>query len=63
VDYDNYFNHEEYYPDYTSDPAFIACKDSLNQFFKRKHTPYCLTQLEVLFEKQYSHWITYGAIK
>jgi len=63
VDCADYFDYKEYYPDYTSDPAFIACKDSLTQFFKRKHTPYYLTQLEVLFEKQYFHWITYRAIK
>jgi len=63
VDHDDYFDYEEYYPDYTSDPAFVACKDALTRFFRRKHTPYYLTQLEVFFEKQYFHWITCRAIK
>jgi len=64
---DNYYNYddfdyEKYYPDFSSDPAFVACRDSLIRFFRRKQTPFYLTQLEVLLEKQYFHWITYRAI-
>jgi hypothetical protein len=63
VDYNAYLDYDEYHSNYTADPAFIACKDALTRFFRRKTTPYYLTQLEVLFEKQYFHWITYRAIK
>jgi hypothetical protein len=63
VDYNDYLDYEEYYPDYTSDPTFVACKDTLTRFFRRKLTPYYLTEVEVLLEKQYFHWITYRAIK
>jgi hypothetical protein len=62
-DLDYGFIEEELYPDYSSDPAFLSCKADLRKFFKRKRTPYYLTQLEVLFEKRYFHWITYRAIK
>jgi len=63
---DNYyaygdFDYEEYYPNFTSDPSFVACRESLIRFFRRKQTPFYLTQLEILFEKQYFHWITYRA--
>lgn len=57
MDYNHfdYFAYEEYYPDYTSDPAFVGCKNELLHFFRRKQTPYYLTQLEVLHEKKYFH--------
>lgn len=61
IDFD--FLEETHYPDYSSDPSFLSCKTDLKEFFRRKRTPYYLTQLELLFEKRYFHWITYRAIK
>ena len=62
-DFDYEIVNEVLYPDYSLDPAFLSCKNDLREFFRRKRTPYYLTQLEVLFEKRYFHWITYRAIK
>ncbi len=48
---------------YEDDPKFLPCVRSLYKFIKRKRTPYYLRQLQVAFEKDYFHWITYNAIR
>lgn len=55
-------DHEEEYP---RDPAIDAAKAAINEFFQqgeREKAVFYVMQLQVIFEQQFFHWITYKGI-
>jgi len=65
MSYDDYYDYagwaeqEEYVPD----QFFLEAKDEIKKFFNNgKEGVFYMRQLQVLFEKQYFHWITANAV-
>ncbi len=61
-DYDFYEESEEY-EEYSPDRFFAAAQEDIkNLFEENKEKVFYLRQLQVMFEKQYFHWVTNNAL-